>query len=77
MSVRPLDRIFILSALLVVSAFAADTISYHLARTDKFATAGGGREYFDYITFDAGSGRLYLSHGTEVLVVDANSGKEL
>lgn len=77
MSVRRLHRIFILSALLVVSAFAADTISYHLARTDKFAAAGGGREYFDYMTFDAGSGRLYLSHGTEVLVVDASSGKEL
>lgn len=77
MTVRPLDRIFIVSALLVVSAFAANTSSYHLARTDKFAPAGGGREYFDYITFDAGSGRLYLSHGTEVLVVEANSGKEL
>ena len=55
MSVRPLDRMFILSALLVVSAFATDTISYHLARTDKFAPAGGGREYFDYLTFDPGS----------------------
>ena len=75
MSLRPLDRMFVLSALLVVGAFAANTNSYHLARKDKFAPAGGGREYFDYITFDPGSGRLYLSHGTEVLVVDSSSGK--
>jgi len=77
MSVRSLHRIFITTTLLVASGFAASSINYHLAQTHKFAEAGGGREYFDYITFDGGSGRLYLSHGSEVLVVDATSGKEV
>jgi len=77
MIVRQLHRIFVPVVVLVASTFAATSISYHLAHTYKFAAANGGREYFDYITFDAGSGRLYLSHGTEVLVVDAQSGKEL
>ena len=68
------NRIAIAVALLAVSAFAATT--YHLASTYKFGAAKGGREYFDYMTFDSGSRRLYLSHGTEVLVVNADSGKE-
>ena len=77
MSTKLLYRILITGALVVASAFAANTINYHLAGTHKFGSAGGGREYFDYIIFDTGSGRLYLSHGAEVLVVDAGSGKEV
>jgi hypothetical protein len=63
-------------ALLAVTALAAASINYHLANTYKFAAASGGREYFDYITFDPGSRRLYLTHGTEVLVVNADTGAE-
>lgn len=63
-------------ALWAASAFAAAPINYHLENTYKFGAASGSREYFDYIHFDATSGRLYLSHGTEVLVVDASNGKE-
>jgi DNA-binding beta-propeller fold protein YncE len=69
-------RSLIIVALLAVSAFAASTINYHLANTYKFGAASGGREYFDYITFDPGSRRLYLTHGTEVLVVNADTGAE-
>jgi YVTN family beta-propeller protein len=36
--------------------------------------APGGGEYFDYITVDPDARRVYLSHGTEVKVVDADSG---
>ena len=67
---------FIAAALLAGTAFAAATISYHLANTYKFGAASDGREYFDYITFDPGSRRLYLTHGTEVLVVNADTGTE-
>jgi hypothetical protein len=76
MNVRVCNRLFCLAAFLVgsLTAMAAD---YHLAKTYEFGTPAGGREYFDYLTFDAGSGRLYVSHGTEVLVVDANTGKEV
>jgi DNA-binding beta-propeller fold protein YncE len=73
---RPWKRIAIAAALLGVSVFAATTINYHLVNTYKFGAAPGGREYFDYITFDPESNRLYLSHGTEVLVVNADTGKE-
>jgi outer membrane protein assembly factor BamB len=58
-----------------VSAFAATTINYHLANTYKFGVAPGERQYFDYITLDLGSRCLYVSHGTEVLVVNADTGK--
>src|SRR5260370_32923487 len=37
-------------------------------------SAPGGKEYWDYITFDASTRRLYISHNTEVKVVDADSG---
>lgn len=58
------------------TAFAATPITYHLANTYKFGAAPGDREYFDYLTFDPSSRRLYLSHGSEVLVVNADTGKE-
>ena len=61
---------------LSTTAFAATPINYHLANTYKFGAAAGDREYFDYITFDPESRRLYLSHGTEVLVVNADTGAE-
>src|SRR5579864_1242642 len=48
--------------------------SYHLFKKISFGAAEGGREYFDYITFDPAARRVYLSHGTEVIVVDADSG---
>jgi DNA-binding beta-propeller fold protein YncE len=76
--VKPIfwNRIMTVAGLLGVSAFAYATIEYHLANTFRFGAAPGGGEYFDYINFDPGSRRLYLSHGTEVLVVNADSGKE-
>ena len=43
--------------------------------TKKYPVPGDGG--FDYITFDSSSNRLYVSHGTEVEVVDADSGKLL
>src|SRR5438105_12282123 len=41
--------------------------------TQRYPVPGNGG--FDYIVFDSSSGRLYVSHGTEVDIVDANSGK--
>jgi hypothetical protein len=67
------NRILIVALLVGVTAFAATTITYHLANTYKFGAAPGDREYFDYITFDPDSRRLYVSHGSEVLVVNAGS----
>ncbi len=39
----------------------------------KYPVAGNGG--FDYVTIDSNARRLYLSHGTQVDVVDADSGK--
>ncbi len=49
--------------------------SYHLLKKHSFGPAAGSiREYFDYITVDSGARRVYLSHGTEVIVLDADTG---
>lgn len=48
---------------------------YRLLKTIPLGNTkkGGQREYFDYITVDSAARRVYLSHGTEVLVVDADT----
>jgi YVTN family beta-propeller protein len=46
---------------------------YHLLKKISLPSGEGGEEYFDYITFDAATRRVYLSHGTEVEVLDADS----
>ena len=54
-------------ALVVLAASSG----YHAARTFAIGGAGG----WDYSTVDAKAGRLYVSHGTEVDVIDLASGK--
>src|SRR5258708_35254931 len=39
----------------------------------KYPVAGDGS--FDYLTVDSAARRLYISHGTQVDVVEADSGK--
>ena len=49
--------------------------SYHLLKKYSFPAAEGStREYFDYITVDSRARRVYLSHGTEIKVIDADNG---
>src|SRR3989441_1904098 len=62
--------------LLVLGAYvlASPPSGYHLLKKLPFGAAPGGQEYFDYITFDNATRRVYLSHGTEVKVVDADKG---
>jgi YVTN family beta-propeller protein len=52
---------------------AADAPGFKVAK--KYPVPGDGG--FDYIVFDSPSNRLYVSHGTEVDVLDADSGKLL
>jgi YVTN family beta-propeller protein len=48
---------------------------YHQLKKYPFGPAAGStREYFDYITVDSAARRVYLSHGTEIKVLDADSG---
>ena len=49
--------------------------SYHLLKKYILPAAEGStREYFDYITVDSSARRVYLSHGTEIKVIDADNG---
>jgi DNA-binding beta-propeller fold protein YncE len=68
------------SALLLIlmgtcSVLMAAAGGYHLLKKYSFGAAEGStREYFDYITVDSAARRVYLSHGTEIKVIDADSG---
>src|SRR5439155_10775008 len=63
--------------LLLLGAYAlaaAPSGKYHLLKKIPLGAAPGGGEYFDYITVDSAARRVYLSHGTEIKVIDADSG---
>lgn len=46
---------------------------YHLIKNVPLGAAPGDAEYFDYVTVDAAGRRVYIAHGTEVKVLDADS----
>ncbi len=59
----------------VCSVLMAAAPGYHLLKKYSFGAAEGStREYFDYITADSVARRVYLSHGTEIKVIDADTG---
>jgi DNA-binding beta-propeller fold protein YncE len=45
---------------------------YHLLKKISLPPAPGGEEYYDYIAIDAEARRVYVSHGTEVVVLNAD-----
>lgn len=57
----------------VCALAAAAAGGYHLLKRIPLGAAEGGGEYFDYITIDPVARRVYLSHGTEIKVVDADN----
>jgi DNA-binding beta-propeller fold protein YncE len=59
-------------ALVVIAAACLAIEAPGFKVTKKYAVPGDGG--FDYIVFDKSSNRLYVSHGTEVDVLDADSG---
>jgi YVTN family beta-propeller protein len=70
-------RLSIYAAFLLIAGLALASPpegGYHLLKKYDLGAAPGGKEYWDYITFDASTRRLYISHNTEVKVVDADSG---
>src|SRR5260370_41248310 len=46
---------------------------YHLLKKYGRGAPPGGKEYWDYITFDPSTRRLYISRNTEVKVLNADS----
>ncbi|PYU21216.1 MAG: YVTN family beta-propeller domain-containing protein [Acidobacteria bacterium] len=78
--VKPLSLIrsgicLVLLTLGTVGAADLPKPEYHLLKKISFSAAPGGREYYDYLTFESSTRRLYLSHGTEVKVVNADTGE--
>jgi DNA-binding beta-propeller fold protein YncE len=69
--------IYLGSALLAACALASPpAVGYHLVK--KLPLGGGSQqEYFDYITVDASARRVYLTHGTQLDIVDADTGNKM
>jgi len=63
----------ILSVSLAAAAVAAAGPGYHVIKTYKLGGDGG----WDYLTVDASARRFYISRGTHVVVLDADSGKNV
>ena len=66
-------RSHIILWLILMFAIAASAAApgYHLMKTYKLGGDGG----WDYLTLDPSSRRLYISRGTHVIVLNADSGK--
>jgi DNA-binding beta-propeller fold protein YncE len=62
-----------ISVSLAAVALAAAGTGYHVVTTYKIGGDGG----WDYLTTDADARRIYISRGTHVMVVDADSGKSV
>lgn len=59
-----------------VALLMATDGSYHQIKKYAFGAAEGStREYFDYIAVDSSARRVYLSHGTEIKVLNADTGE--
>jgi len=77
MKLQKLHRFTVCAVALVLGSLAATRVPtggyYHLKKND-LGIAPGGKEYCAYITFDAAPHCLYISHNTEVKIVDSDSG---
>jgi len=62
-----------ISVSLAAVALAAAGPGYHVVTTYKVGGDGG----WDYLTTDSDARRLYISRGTHVMVLDADSGKSV
>jgi DNA-binding beta-propeller fold protein YncE len=72
-----LGRMAVGGCLLLLGTFALAVAmgGYHLLKKYPFGAAEGStREYYDYISVDSSARRVYLSHGTEIKVIDADNG---
>jgi DNA-binding beta-propeller fold protein YncE len=64
-----------LKSLLILVCFSALSFqgASHYKVETRYPVPGNGG--FDYLTLDSAARRLYISHGTQVDVIDADSGK--
>src|ERR1700694_1001700 len=74
MKISKFGRFALGVCILVLAAYTltVSAAGYHLLKKVPLAAAPGGGQYFDYILVDADGGRVYVSHGTEVVVLNAD-----
>lgn len=65
--------VFLVTLILAGSAVAASGPGYHVVKTFKLGGEGG----WDYLLADPETHRLYISRGTHVVVIDADTGKSV
>jgi hypothetical protein len=65
------SRIHLSSPVVEAAAPDAGPSGYHLLKTIKL----GGEGFWDYLTFDSPTRRLFISRGTKVVVLDVDSEK--
>jgi len=74
-----MKRVSLSLAVVCVGLLGAVTLAspagpgYHLIKKIPLGAAPGGGEYFDYVTVDSAARRVYLSHGAEVKVLNADN----
>jgi hypothetical protein len=71
-----MKRFFVPLMLVCVVSLAANALGgtgYHLIKKIPLGAAPGGGEYFDYVYVDSAARRVYLSHGAEMKVIDADN----
>ena len=74
-SLKHIPSIRVFALLSITTLAIAGPSGYHQIKKYSFGAAEGAtREYFDYITVDSSARRVYLSRGTEIEVLDADTG---
>lgn len=70
-----MKRYYFLVSLFLLAGLckAQHKLSYHISAT--YAISGGGG--YDYMTVDSSNEKLYVSHGTQVNILNKNSGESL
>lgn len=65
--------LFVFICLINIVNLSAQTTKFHLIKTFSIQGEGG----WDYISIGPGNNRLYVSHGTEVNIIDQETGDSL
>jgi YVTN family beta-propeller protein len=68
----------LLLSILIALAFLTSSVAQSkpvYEQVAKFTVGGEGG--WDYVTFDAAANRLFLAHGMNIVVIDANNGNKL
>src|SRR3984893_19245240 len=75
MKLSKFGRVAVGLSILILGAYVLAVSAaggYHLVKKAPLAVAPGGGEYFDYLLVDPDARRVYVTHGTEVVVLNAD-----